>query len=568
VSGTELVPTWNFACPDWEDRIRTGRSLIPDLPLFEDEASLALEFFNRLRLPDVPGLPLLRDACGQWFKEIVAALFGSRDPLTNVRHVSEIFALVAKKNSKTSYAAGLMIVAMLMNIRPRAEFLFVGPTQAIADLAYNQAVGMIDADDELKKRFRVRDHIKEIVDLLNRSRLKIKTFDLEILTGPKPVGIMLDELHLLGKNAAASKVIRQLRGGLQANPEGFMVITTTQSDDAPAGAFKDELTVARAIRDGRAVGKMLPILYEFPPDIAQSKEKIWQDQKYWPMVLPNLGRSLDLDRLVADWNVEKLKGEHAVRVFASQHLNLEIGLSLSSDRWVGADHWEAAIDATLTLDEVIERSEVVVVGLDGGGLDDLLGMAVLGREKKTRRWLLWSHAWAHNGILELRKSIASKLEDLQKAKELTIYENTGEDVRDVVDIIQRLVEAGLLPEKKAIGVDPVGITDIVDELSAREMIHNDEWIVGVPQGWRLNNSILTAERRLAGKELLHPGSAIMAWCVGNAKVQQRGNAKTIEKQAAGTAKIDPLIALFDAIALMVMNPEASRSVYEDAEVVI
>jgi restriction system protein len=33
---------WVFACPDWEDRIRQGRSLIPDLPLNQREARRAV----------------------------------------------------------------------------------------------------------------------------------------------------------------------------------------------------------------------------------------------------------------------------------------------------------------------------------------------------------------------------------------------------------------------------------------------------------------------------------------------------------------------------------------------
>jgi phage terminase large subunit-like protein len=85
--------------------------------------------------------------------------------------------------------------------------------------------------------------------------------------------------------------------------------------------------------------------------------------------------------MIADWNTELDKGDDAIKVWASQHLNIEIGIGISNEGWRGADYWEAAGDETLTLESLLERSEVVTIGIDGGGLDDLLGLAVIGREK-------------------------------------------------------------------------------------------------------------------------------------------------------------------------------------------
>ena len=47
---------WNTACLDWEERILAGRTLVPDLPLFQDEAARAVRVFNRLKIPVFLGL--------------------------------------------------------------------------------------------------------------------------------------------------------------------------------------------------------------------------------------------------------------------------------------------------------------------------------------------------------------------------------------------------------------------------------------------------------------------------------------------------------------------------------
>ena len=78
----------------------------------------------------------------------------------------------------------------------------------------------------------------------------------------------------------------------------------------------------------------------------------------------------------------------------------------------------------------------------------------------------------------------------------------------------------------------------------------------------MNAAIKTAERKLTERVLEHEGSKLMAWCVGNAKVVPTGNAVAITKQAAGTGKIDPLMAMFNAVELMSRNPAGMRSFWD------
>lgn len=553
----DLTP-WNFACPDWVQRLREGRSLVPSLPLDAAAADRAAAIFDRLRLPDVPGQPAMADAAGDWFRDIVRAVFGSLDA-DGERRVPELFGLVPKKNSKTTGGAGMMLTALLVNRRPRAEFLLVGPTQEIADVAFSQASGMIDADPDgyLQKRFQVQEHLKTIIDRRNGAKLKIKTFDMKVMTGAKPAGVLIDELHIMSSFAYASRVIGQIRGGLLPNPEGFLIIITTQSDEPPAGVFKAELQYARSVRDGKVEKpRTLPILYEFPEAMQTAEDAPWRDPKHWPMVLPNLGRSITLDRLIADYRVAKDKGDDEERRWASQHLNVEIGLALHSERWRGADYWLVGADGELTLEEIMDRAEVCVVGIDGGGLDDLLGLTVVGRCKVTKAWLSWSHGWCQPDVLELRKDIAERFRDFENQGDLTICETVTQDIEEAAEIVADLADAGLLPEKAAIGLDPQGVAALVDELAGRGLA--DDQVVAVSQGFRLSSAVWGAERKLKDRTLRHAAQPMMDWCVGNAKAEQRGNAVLITKQAAGKAKIDPLIALFNAFILMSRNPEPHK----------
>lgn len=544
----------DLSCPDWEVRLKEGRSLLPSVPLNLEAAEKAVRIFNGLRLADVQDTPLVADAGAEWFADIVRVMFGSLDPTWKERAIRELFLLVPKKNGKTTYGGLMMLTGFLMNQRPNATFIMTAPDHGVADIAYSAVRGAIELNPVLQAKLHIRDHLKTVVHRENKAKLQIMTFDPAALTGQKCAGVLIDELHVVAKNSKAASAIRQLRGGMLPFPEAFMAFITTQSEDAPSGVFHAELTKARKIRDGQQKGAMLPVLYELPTEV-QADPAQWRDPACWHMVTPS--PALKIPRLIEEFQTAEATGEGELRAWASQHLNVEIGLALHSDRWVGAEFWMKGA-AKVSLEHLIQRSEVITVGIDGGGLDDMLGLAVLGREEGTGKWLLWTHAWIHPIVLQRRKSEALLFRDFERDGDLTIVNDIGEDVEQVADYIEQVEASGLLDR---VGVDQAGIGGVVDAI-AEKKIDPDTRIVGIPQGWRLVGAIKTAERKLAEGALHHGGSALMSWCVGNAKVEPRGNAILITKQAAGTAKIDPLMAMFDAVALMAMNPKPRRKAYD------
>jgi len=600
------VAPWSTACLDWERRIVERLTLIPFDPLFPENAAEALDVFDSLIMVDAANQPTMGEASLPWIRDFVAQIFGSYQSDTGRRHILEYFLLISKKNGKSTDAAAIMLTALILNWRHEAEFLILSPTIEVAKNSFEPAAAMVRADPELSKLLQVQDHIRTITHRTTGAKLKVVAADSNTVSGKKATGILIDELWAFGKMANAENMIREATGGLTSRPEGFIIYLTTQSDEPPAGVFKARLEYARGVRDGTINdNRFLPLIYEFPKsyldDLARCVDchtvedaLVLQPANFY-ITNPNLGLSVDPDYIERKISQALMGAEGTLNGELAKHLNVEVGMNLRADRWPGALFWSkgAQPERVQSLAHLLSQCEVACVGIDGGGLDDLLGLAVVGRTKeeedihheaykdetgtwvpagvrRAKRLLAWTYAWAHPTVLSQRKDIVSKLRDFEKAKEMSLVSSVGADVDELVAIVMQVEDSGLLWR---VGLDPALIGSILDALEAGGLPvdpeNKDECkAVTVNQGWRLAGSIKNTERKLASGVLLHAGTQLMAWCVGNAKVKVVGNAIVITKQVSGTAKIDPLMALFNAVSLMALNPPAQVDQYDFSAMVI
>lgn len=546
---------WSTACIDWEKRIVNGRTLIPIKPLFQSEANKALDVFKSLRIVDAPGSPTFGEACEQWVFDFVAIIFGSYDHEEGIRLIREFFLLVSKKNSKSTIAAGIMVTALIRNWRKSAELMILAPTLEVANNAYQPARDMVRADPALMKLLHIQDNLKQVTNRKTKAFLKVIAADTDTVGGKKSAFVFVDEIWLFGKRSGAASMLREAIGGLVSRPEGFVIWSSTQSDEPPTGIFKEKLDYFRNVRDGVIKDKKsLPVIYEFPKQMIE--DKTYLDPENFYITNPNLGKSVNREWLEEEL-IKEQQGDN-LNIFLSKHLNIEIGMNLRNDRWPGADLWLDNADENITLEEILRRCEVVTIGIDGGGLDDLLGFAIIGREKKTRKWLLWNKAWCHPIVFKKRKEIEGALKGFIKDGDLILCERPTQDIEEVTDLCLKL--KALLPEKDGIGIDRLGLPGLLDELIAKGFDTGDNGgtLTAIGQGGFLNPAIMGLERKLNDKTLAHAGQSLMTFCVGNAKIELKGNARAVTKQVSGKAKIDPLVASFNAAMLMARNPQAKR----------
>jgi phage terminase large subunit-like protein len=372
-------------CPDWEQRIVERRSLVPFDPLFPDEAEAALEVFKSLRMVDVPGRPTFGEACEPFVFDFVGRSSAPTTPDTGQRLISEFMLLISKKNGKSTIAAGIMLTALIRNWRDSAELIILAPTQEVAGNSFKPAAAMVRADPKLLRDAQGRRPPADDPAPGDRRRAQGGRGRQRDAGGKKAGFVLVDELWLFGKRPNAEAMFEEATGGLASRPEGFVVYLTTHSDEPPAGVFKDKLDYFRDVRDGEIDDpSCFGMLYEWPEamleDAGLSEAREFLRHQPEPRALGH--------RDFISGKLRKARAARRTRT-ATPAASRWCWPSISTSRSASAAARPLARRGllggcgrpTLTLEALLERCEVVVVGADGGGLDDLYGLCVAGRER-------------------------------------------------------------------------------------------------------------------------------------------------------------------------------------------
>ncbi len=286
-----------------------------------------MEVFKALKIADLGINPAteetwtIGESADDWLLDFAAAIFGAYNAETGEQLIREGLLLVSKKNTKSTIAAGIMLTELICGWRPSDENLILAPTIEVAGNSFKPACDMIRADEELTDLLHIQEHVRLITNRDTKATLKVVAADAATVSGKKASRVLVDELWLFGKKANADSMLREAAGGQVSRPEGYTLYLTTQSDEPPAGVFKEKLAYARDVRDGKVTNpEFLPVLYEFPEEMLAEGEHL--DPANFYITNPNMGRSVSQKWLEGQFRQVENAEDGTKQVFYAKHLGI------------------------------------------------------------------------------------------------------------------------------------------------------------------------------------------------------------------------------------------------------
>ena len=517
--------------------------------VFNEFQIKALNFVANLTIPDGINNAKIGDFWLGWQQDFIAKIFESVKEIeisenTKIiqRHIREFFLLIPKKNGKSTLAAGLAIACMLLNRRHNDESYIISPTKAISKNSFLPMCAMIRADPYLRARFKIVATTKTITDLKNGNRLEVIAADTRTAAGIKGGFVIFDELWKLCENSDIENILIESKGGFASKPESFCIYLTTQSDKPPPPSFRRFLELARRPKDEQAALGFFSLVFE-----PKNQEQLKIDT-ITPALIdetnPNLGLTVDKNYLITEFNKYKQIGGDAFLSFCAKHLNLQIKEEFTENGWAGAEFWQQN-EIAESLDDILKKSECTVITIDGGGLDDLIGICVAVREKETNNWFLWHSATCTQAALT-KNNTDEIYSDFIKKEEMHAFNSIALCFEFIALLVKKIDDTGTL---YAVGFDPNGAMPIVQHIQEKTNIPNSQ-LVGIWQGQRLASGIRTLEQLLALGSVKICRTSLMRWQISNIKMTSR---YFFEKKSHAQ-KIDSAVATAMAAVFITTNP--------------
>ena len=462
-----------------------------------------------------------------WEKAILQVAYGFKFKATGFRRFNEVVLLVARKNGKTTFVAGIDLAEFFLS-RGGVDIVCASNTNDQASILFDEINNMREQSRALSKPSRSRKNIYHIYSPKNKNKIKKLSAQSRNLDGYNIEVGCIDEVHQM----TDSKVYDAIKQSQSTKKQPLIFIITTEGN-VVGGFLEKKLEYCRKIIKGEIDDeRMLPWLYT-----QDSEKEIYGSKQVWQKSNPSLGTVKMYSYLEDIMN--KAKNDLSTKLtMLCKDFNIK---QLESGSWLTFDD--------LSNDEKYELKDLsdnyAIGGVDLSSTTDLTA-AVLVVIKNGRKYVV-SHFFMPSEVIEKRKEEDNVPYDIWvKRGLLTLTDGSQNDFTKVTEWFKDMVyDYGIRP--LWVGYDPWNSRYWVNEMKDSGFDMEE-----VRQGvFSLSEPMKQLEADLKNHIVIYDDNPILKWCLANtqAKVDINGNIQPC-KLNSKYKRIDGTVALIIAYTIL------------------
>jgi len=462
-----------------------------------------------------------------WEKALLQVSYGFKFAETGLRRFNEVVLLVARKNGKTTFIAGIDLAEFFLS-QGGVDIVCASNTNDQASILFEEINNMREQSKVLSKDKRSRKNIFYIYSPKSKNKIKKLSAQSRNLDGYNIEVGCIDEVHQM----TDSKVYDAIKQSQSTKKEPLIFIITTEGN--VVGGFLDKkLEYCRKLIKGEITDeRMLPWLYT-----QDSINEIYEDKATWQKSNPSLGKIKTYSYIEDIMN--KAQNDLSTRLtMLCKDFNIK---QLESGSWLTFNE----LNNETKFDMDLIRDSYAIGGVDLSSTTDLTASILL-VIKDGKKYII-SHFFMPSEVLEKRMQEDNVPYDIWVKRGLiTLTEGSQNDFSKVTQWFLNMVHNYEI-RPLWVGYDPWNSRYWVDEMEEAGFTMEK-----VRQGiYTLSEPMKQLEADLKNKIVIYDNNPILKWCLANtqAKVDVNGNIQP-SKLNSKYKRIDGTVALIISYAVL------------------
>lgn len=469
----------------------------------------------------------LRISLEPWQCFIVCNLFGWIQRVGGLRRFTTAYLEVARKNAKSTLAAGIGLYLLAGDGEPGAEVYSAATTGDQARIVFDVARQMVLRESAFAASG-IEAQIRGIYIPADARKFEPLNAEGSTLDGLNPHGTIIDELHA-HKRRDVYDVMDTARG---ARDQSLLLSITTAGSDRAGICYEQRTYIIKVLQGVFGDDTYFGIVYTI------DDEDDWTDPKVWRKANPNYGVSVltqDFERSAR----EAMNKPSALNNFLTKRLNVWVN---ADSAWMDMRAWDACADTEIRAEDF--HGQECIAALDLASKVDIAAKALLfqrdGKYYAFLKYYLPESAaedgrnsqysgWARQGLLTL----------------------TPGNVTDFDQIELDLLEDVSRYQMKEVPFDPFQAT----QLSSHMLAEGLPMVEMRPTVLNFSEPMKQLEALVLQKKFVHNGDPILAWMVSNVVCHRDQKDNIYPRKEREENKIDGVVALIMALGrAMVVQP--------------